>query len=181
MWRRVIASKASLLVLLAVAALALPANAAATSAGRVGVSSRGTSPTAARVLVGTWKRLAAAPSTALLGTAVWTGREMIIHGVHLLPAGGWRGTTVAYRPATNTWVRLANGPRSAGSLESPDVTVWTGSRMLVVGLTNHSYTPGDQHLAEHRATRLLPRWRGDGLDRPPVPGLGRQLLHEPVS
>jgi hypothetical protein len=66
---------------------------------------------------------------------------MIIHGVHLLPAGGWRGTTVAYRPATNTCVRLANGPRSAGSLESPDVTVWTGSRMLVVGLTNHSYTP----------------------------------------
>jgi hypothetical protein len=36
--------------------------------------------------------------------SVWTGREMIIHGI--LP-GGLARATFAYRPASATWVRLA--------------------------------------------------------------------------
>jgi hypothetical protein len=132
-------AKASLVVL-AVLALAIPSTGAAEPTRRVGVNSRGSSPTV-QILAGTWRKIAAAPRSALLESVVWTGREMIIYGTDPLPAGGWRATTVAYRPGSNTWVRLANGPRSRVSLDSRDVAVWSGSRMLVVGHTNRSYTP----------------------------------------
>ena len=108
-----------------------------------------TSPASYRVLsaaatqnpAGTWKKLPAAPITMAPATmvSVWTGREMIIHGIQLLPSGS-RGVTFAYRPATRTWVRLADGPQPA-TVDSADVAVWTGSRMLVPGLTNGSYNP----------------------------------------
>lgn len=65
---------------------------------------------------------------------------MIIRGIWYMSGGGLRGITLAYRPATGRWVRLPNGPRPL-SLQTTDVGVWTGSRMLVVGLTNGSYTP----------------------------------------
>lgn len=64
--------------------------------------------------------------------SVWTGREMIIHGIQFPPSGGPRGITFAYRPATRTWVRLADGLQPA-TTNSADVAVWTGSRMLVPG------------------------------------------------
>ena len=88
---------------------------------------------AAATLHGTWQKLPAAPVTQVQGSmvSVWAGREMIIHG---------KATTFAYRPATRTWVRLANGPGQP-NLQSTDVAAWTGSRMLVVGLTNASYNP----------------------------------------
>ena len=88
---------------------------------------------AAATLHGTWQKLPAAPVTQVQGSMVsaWTGREMIIHG---------NATTFAYRPATRTWVRLANGPGQP-NLQSADVAAWTGSRMLVIGLTNASYNP----------------------------------------
>ena len=84
-------------------------------------------------LHGTWQKLPAAPVRQVQGSMVsaWTGREMIIHG---------NATTFAYRPATRTWVRLANGPGQP-NLQSADVAAWTGSRMLVIGLTNASYNP----------------------------------------
>jgi len=93
---------------------------------------------------GTWTKLPAAPITTAPGmtVSVWTGREMIIRGLWFLPAGGWRGMTFAYRPASRTWVRLADGPQSPGTaFQTSDVAVWTGSRMLVAGLTNGSYDP----------------------------------------
>lgn len=123
-------------------------------------------------LAGTWKKLPAAPVTTLPGmmVSVWTGREMIIHGIWSLPTGGWRGMTFAYRPASRTWVRLADGPQSPGtSFQTSDVAVWTGSRMLVAGLTNGSYDP------------VTNTWRAIARPEGPMSGAvtgwtGRQLL-----
>src|SRR6266571_5214443 len=127
----------------AAAALAASAEAGTGSAAAAAI----TSPASYRVLsaaatqtpAGTWKKLPAAPITKAPATmvSVWTGREMIVHGI--LP-GGPRGITFAYRPAARTWVRLADGPQPA-TVNSADVAVWTGSRMLVVGLTSGSYDP----------------------------------------
>jgi hypothetical protein len=108
----------------------------------VGALAGGTAPSAeagtasaaaAATLHGTWQKLPAAPVKQVRGSMVsaWTGREMIIHG---------NATTFGYRPATRTWARLANGPGQP-NLQSTDVAVWTGSRMLVIGLTNASYNP----------------------------------------
>ena len=114
----------------------------ATGAAVTGTAShRALTATAARAPAGTWRKLPAAPAIAKsLGevtVSVWTGHEMIIHGIRFAAD---RGLTFAYRPATRTWVRLADGPRPA-SLETTDVAVWTGSRMLVPGLTSGSYNP----------------------------------------
>jgi len=127
----------------AAAALAASAEAGTGSAAAAAI----TSPASYRVLsaaatqtpAGTWKKLPAAPITKAPATmvSVWTGREMIVHGI--LP-GGPRGITFAYRPAARTWVRLADGPQPA-TVNSADVAVWTGSRMLVPGLTSGSYDP----------------------------------------
>jgi hypothetical protein len=94
--------------------------------------------TAMRLSAGTWKRLPAAPVTALPGftVAVWTGREMILHG-----SVKGRPVTFAWRPDANRWRRLARGPALLTGLEQIDIAVWTGSRMLVLGLTNGAYNP----------------------------------------
>jgi Kelch motif len=112
--------------------LAPPAGAAITSPASYRVLSAAATQTPA----GTWKKLPAAPITKAPVTmvSVWTGREMIIHGI------GSRGITFAYRPAARTWVRLADGPQPA-TVNSADVAVWTGSRVLVPGLTSGSYDP----------------------------------------
>ena len=110
----------------------------ALAAGTSGSARAGTGrgATAARA-AGTWKLLPAAPVTKPAGeVSVWTGGEMIIHGVRT----GKPGVTFAYRPASGTWATLRPGPASH-SQEAVDVAVWTGSRMLVMGLTNGSYNP----------------------------------------
>jgi len=87
------------------------------------------------VLAGRWRLLPAAPvaKLPLVRAGVWTGRQLIIHG-------DYPGVTVSYRPATNRWARLASGPKPS-TVKATDVAVWTGSRMLVMGLTNGSYNP----------------------------------------
>jgi hypothetical protein len=97
----------------------------------------------AGALAGTWQKLPAPPvgvSKAGELVSVWTGHEMIIHGIRFLPSGGSRGITFAYRPASRTWVRLADGPVPT-TLETTDFSVWTGSQMLVVGQTSGRFTP----------------------------------------
>jgi hypothetical protein len=98
-------------------------------------------PAAARVRAGSWRLLPAAPVTKPLDdvVSVWTGHEMIIHGIGFT-AGGPRRVTFAYRPATRTWVKLPRGPRPAVS-EGTDIGVWTGSEMLVLGPTAGAYNP----------------------------------------
>lgn len=120
----------------------------ATAIGVATLTLATTAPAAARLSAkapaGTWRMLPAAPIKAapdLPVVSVWTGRQLIIHGTRLSPNGAdWHGLTFAYRPATNTWMRLPNGPHPL-TIESTDVAVWTGSRMLVFGLTNGSYSP----------------------------------------
>jgi hypothetical protein len=96
----------------------------------------GSVPRSAPSRAGTWKLLPAAPVTKqpVFAVSAWTGREMIIHG--LFPS-----VTFAYRPRTNKWAKLRPGPKGLSGLEADDVAVWTGSRMLVMGLTNGSYNP----------------------------------------
>jgi hypothetical protein len=55
-------------------------------------------------------------------------------------AGGARRVTLGYSPATSTWTRLALGPRPILAQEG-DVAVWTGSEMLVLGMTSAAYNP----------------------------------------
>ncbi len=118
----------------------------ATGAAVTGTAShRSLTVTAVRALAGTWRKLPAAPAIAKSAGAMvsaWTGHEMIIHGIRSgAGGGGVRGITFAYRPATRTWVRLANGPSSPSAFETNDVAVWTGSRMLVAGQTSAIYNP----------------------------------------
>jgi hypothetical protein len=122
-------------------AAGVPGAPAAARAGAPAAS--GQSAAAAVRAAGTWKMLPPAPLTRLPAdlTAVWTGRQMIIHGNYFRPAGGIRGVTVAYRPATRTWAQLANGPTRPSAFETTDAAVWTGSRMLVFGQTSASYDP----------------------------------------
>jgi hypothetical protein len=101
-------------------------------------------PAALQSRAGTWTKLPAAPIAKSPNggvVSVWTGHEMIIHGINFRPAGGFSGVTFAYRPATRRWVRLANGPSSRSAFETNDVAVWTGSRMLVPGQTRAIYNP----------------------------------------
>jgi hypothetical protein len=92
---------------------------------------------------GTWQLLPRAPRTApLMGTvSVWTGNELLIHGVVTArtPAGS-RGVTLGYTPATGQWRRLAPGP-APRMLEGPQFAAWTGTEMLVFGLTTGAYNP----------------------------------------
>src|ERR1035441_8648339 len=60
---------------------------------------------------GTWQLLPPVPVPARLmfTVSVWTGRQMLIHGI--ATAGtGFRGVTFGYTPATGTWRMLAPGP-----------------------------------------------------------------------
>ena len=113
---------------------ATAARAAAASSPRQFAAAARHAPAAA----GTWKLLPAVRVARYLQNlvSVWTGHEMIIRGTFGdVPPGR---VTLAYRPATNTWKRLARGPAWM-ALNTRDVAVWTGSRMLVFGQTNGSY------------------------------------------
>jgi hypothetical protein len=91
---------------------------------------------------------------------------MIIHGIFgVSPTLG--RFTFAYRPATRTWARLAPGPAWV-AVESSDIAVWTGSRMLVFGLTNGAYDPAANHWAPVRGP--------DGPTSSVLGWTGRQLL-----
>ena len=67
--------------------------------------------------------LAAAPVKTLLAAmvSVWTGHEMILHGIGF----GKPGVTFAYRTGSRTWATLRPGPKAL-TIEADDVAVWTG-------------------------------------------------------
>ena len=123
-----------------IGAAAIASAAALIPAGALAATTAPAAPAGA----GHWTKLPAAPIAKSPNggvVSVWTGHEMIIHGINFRPAGGFSGVTFAYRPATGTWVRLANGPSSRSAFETTDVAVWTGSRMLVPGQTSAIYSP----------------------------------------
>jgi hypothetical protein len=127
-------------------------------------------PAAARP-AGTWRLLPRAPVGAMpnpqFTVSVWTGRQMIIHSTFGgFPAANGR-VTLAYRPGTNTWAKLAPGP-ACHPVESIAVAVWTGSQMLVIGQTFAAYGP---------ATNTWRRISGPGGPASNVLGwTGRQVL-----
>jgi N-acetylneuraminic acid mutarotase len=73
-------------------------------------------------------------------TTVWTGSQMIIHALRYSPGTKLTSVTLSYRPASNSWQHLARGPGPA-TIQTSDVAIWTGSEMLVPGLTNGAYNP----------------------------------------
>jgi hypothetical protein len=92
----------------------------------------------------TWRRMADAPIAApYIRASVWTGRELLILG-RVMPQGGDGSdadVAAAYDPATGTWRVLAAGPDREGGYEGDDKVVWTGTEMLVWGITNKAYDP----------------------------------------
>ncbi len=92
---------------------------------------------------GTWQLLPRAPRTApLMATvSVWTGHELLIYGIaEAHTAGTYRGVALSYTPATGQWRRLAPGPGPRMS-QNGQFAAWTGTEMLVFGLTNAAYNP----------------------------------------
>ncbi len=94
------------------------------------------------VTAGAWRVLPAMPAGYWpeTSTSVWTGSQMIIHALRYRPGAEPTSVTLGYRPATNSWQRLARGPGPA-TIQTTDVAIWTGSQMLVPGLTNGAYSP----------------------------------------
>ncbi|HUZ35941.1 MAG TPA: kelch repeat-containing protein, partial [Streptosporangiaceae bacterium] len=56
------------------------------------------------------------------------------------PGTGYKGVTFGYTPATGTWRLLAPGP-APRMAQNNEIALWTGSQMLVIGLTNAAYNP----------------------------------------
>jgi Kelch motif protein len=116
------------------------------SAGTPAASSPAASPPGATQpspRAGVWQQLPPAPVTAhlLLRVSVWTGRQLLLHGIaYTRSSNGYRGVTFGYTPATGTWRRLAPGP-APRMAQNGEVALWTGSEMLVIGLTNAAYNP----------------------------------------
>jgi Kelch motif len=119
-----------------------PASPAAAPAPAAASAPASAASPAAQPAAGTWQLLPAAPVTTVPGNlvSVWTGTEMIIHGTLATAGSNSTGVTFAYRPATGTWVTLAPGPVPRNE-QTIDLAAWTGSRMLIPGMTSGAYRP----------------------------------------
>lgn len=92
---------------------------------------------------GMWQLLPPAPATGSLSltVSVWTGSQMLIHGLAQVGnSGNFQGITLGYTPATRRWRTLAPGP-AATMVQNGEVAAWTGSEMFILGLTNAAYNP----------------------------------------
>ncbi len=92
---------------------------------------------------GTWQMLPAAPAnpSSVLTVSVWTGSQMLIHSIVPAQSGSsYRGITLSYTPATGRWRTLAPGPAPVMA-QNGEVALWTGTEMLVLGLTSAAYNP----------------------------------------
>ena len=100
-----------------------------------------------------------APLSARAAVAsVWTGREFVVWGSADRAKKLIDGA--AYNPATHSWRKIANAPRSLDQATS----IWTGREMLVLGAylddANNSTTPTAVGLAYNPSSdtwRVLPR------------------------
>jgi hypothetical protein len=92
---------------------------------------------------GTWQLLPRAPRTAplILPVSVWTGSQFLIHGIaEAGTAGHVRGVMLSYTPTTGQWRRLPHGPAPQMG-QNNEIAIWTGTEMLIFGLTNAAYNP----------------------------------------
>jgi hypothetical protein len=92
---------------------------------------------------GTWRRLPALQiDTPYISTSVWTGTEFLMFGrTRTDVPGGDFDVAAAYKPATDTWRMLPAGSNRPGGFEGANKSVWTGSEMLVWGITNKAFDP----------------------------------------
>jgi N-acetylneuraminic acid mutarotase len=90
----------------------------------------------------TWRMLAAAPVPAAWDySGVWTGTELLLYGYVYSAEAETKTFTAAYNPATNTWRRPPSCPYPVLNIEGGHRVVWTGTEMLVFGVTNASFNP----------------------------------------
>jgi N-acetylneuraminic acid mutarotase len=71
-------------------------------------------------------------------------------------------TLFAFDPATGTWRKLSDVPAPKGCFEGSDKAVWTGSELILWGITNAAYNPATD------------RWRK--LPPPPAGGGGPSVV-----
>lgn len=90
--------------------------------------------------LGSWRLLPKAPIAAPYARAgVWDGTELLVAGRVSVPQGGSYDVAAAYNPTTGTWRKLPPAPGPEGSYEGGDRAVWTGTEMLLWGVTNTAY------------------------------------------
>ncbi len=145
-----------------------PARSSPPAAGSSPASPASPRTTAPAPVTGTWQQLPPAPLTAPLqfSVSVWTGSQLLIHG------GYWttppKAVTLSYTPATRTWRTLAPGPPPR-TLQGRDTAFWTGTEMLVIGLTSAAYNPAAN------SWRAIP-FNGNGATGPAAVWTGRQAI-----
>ena len=106
-----------------------------------------------------WAMLPRSPLSARAPVAsVWTGRELVVWGS--TDRSEHRRDGAAYNPATRSWRRIADAPRSLDQ----GTSVWTGHEMLVLGAHLDDANNGDTKTAVALAYnptsdtwRVLPR------------------------
>ncbi len=107
-----------------------------------------------------------APQGVVIGTAVWTGSEMIVWGGQYFSDGQWRAVNTGgrYDPESNLWASTSTVLAPAG--RGWHSAVWTGSEMIVWGggssiafwNTGGRYDPGtDTWVETNQADAPSPR------------------------
>jgi hypothetical protein len=93
--------------------------------------------------VGAWQSLPTAPiATPYVATGVWDGTHFLVVGrVSLRKAPYSNDVGAAYDPSKNAWQKLPGAPGPEGNFEGGDRSVWTGSEMLLWGVTNTAFDP----------------------------------------
>ncbi len=114
--------------------------------------------------VGTWKTLPAAPmATPYVSAGVWDGTHFLVAGrVSLRKAPYSNDVAAAYEPSGNAWQKLPGAPGPEGNHEGGDKAVWTGTEMLLWGVTNTAFDPATKE------------WRH--LPQPPAGGGGPSVV-----
>jgi N-acetylneuraminic acid mutarotase len=112
---------------------------------------------------GSWRTLPEAPVEPTVEAFAWTGDALLVWG-----ADGEGSATIAYRPATNDWTRLEDGPlesrhRAASVWTGRELAIWGGCR--AVGGECQDPIPGDELADGARFDPRSNRWR----KLPPAP------------
>ena len=128
---------------------------------------------------GTGTKLAAAPISTILHTAVWTGTSMIVWGGNGAGAGifdlfsfgdyirgGELNTGAIYNPATNSWKLITtNGAPEARNLHT---AVWTGTEMIIWG--GHVFSGSDRQFnTGSRYNPMTDSWQPTSINGAPEP------------
>lgn len=119
---------------------------------------------------GHWRELAVAPVCGRYDAAIaWTGEDLLVWGGESCAGADCPSDSAphladgaAYRPATDTWRKLAASPLTA---REPAATAWTGTELLVWGGTTGTapvadgaaYDPGHDRWRALAPSPLSPR------------------------